>query len=157
MFMSSMIPFSSFLLPMTAGAMLAAVVIENGEKTAWLVYVSVSLLSLFIVADIDAKVLFISFFGYYSIIKPRLDLIPQKNRRVLLKLLILNATMVAGYFAALYLFGLNEAAEQSDLIGKYLPIFTLCGLNVTFLLYDYLLAKCIVLYHVRFRSVFLRK
>lgn len=156
MFLSSMLPFMSFALPMMAGATLAAVVIENGEKTAWLVYISVSLLSLFIVADLDAKLMFISFFGYYPIIKPRLDSIPQKPRRVLLKLLIFNVAMIAGYFASLHLFGFDEAAAESEFIGKYLPAFMLVGLNATFLMYDYLLAKFVSLYTGWFKPTFLR-
>lgn len=142
---------------MLAGAALSVVVIENGEKTAWLVYISVSLLSIFIVADIDAKLMFILFFGYYSVLKPRLDRIPQKSRRRLLKLLIFNTAMVIGYFVSLYLFGLDEAAAQSDFLGKYMPSFMLLGLNITFSMYDFLLAKYVALYQTWFKPTFLRR
>lgn len=141
---------------MLAGATLAVVDIENGGKTACLVYISVSLLSVFVVADIDAKVMFISFFGYYPILKPRLERIPGKSRQMLLKLLVFNTAMIAGYFATIYLFGLDEAAGQSEFLKKYLPIFTLLGLNVTFLMYDYLLKKYIALYKGWFKPTFLR-
>lgn len=157
MFLSSVLPFTSFAMPMLAGAMLMAVVIENGEKTAWLVFIAVSLLSLFIVADIDAKLLFIAFFGYYPIIRSKFERIPQKPRRILFKLLLFNSTMIAGYFASLYLFGLDELAKDSEFIGKYLPAAMLAGLNVTFLMYDFLLAKAIAFYICSFKPVFLRR
>ncbi len=157
MFLSSIVPFSSFAMPMLAGAMLTVVVIENGEKTAWLVFVTVAVLSLFIVPDLDSKLLFISFFGYYSILKPRIEKISSKYWQRVLKFLIFNIAMIIGYYITLHFFGLAAAAESSDVLGKYSPAIMLLGVNFTFWMYDYLLSRYIALYICWFKPRFLRR
>jgi len=155
MFLSSVIPFAAVALPMLAGAMLTVVMLENGAKTAFLVYISVSLLSFFIVPDIDAKLLFILFFGYYSILKPAIEKIPGRPAQMALKLFIFNAAMILGYYFSLAILGLNETG--SELFEKYAPAFFLVGMNLSFILYDYLLGRYIFLYLYRFRPTFLRR
>ena len=154
MFLSSVIPFSSFALPMLAGAMLTVVMIENGAKTAVLVYISVSLLSLFIVPDIDTKLLFILFFGYYSILRPAIEKIPGKLAQIALKLLILNLALILGYYFSLMVLGLNDTG--SEWFEKYTPAILLSGMNLSFIMYDYLLGRYILIYIRRFRPKFLR-
>ena len=155
MFLSSVIPFAAVALPMFAGAMLTVVMLENGAKTAFLVYISVSLLSLFLVPDIDAKLLFILFFGYYSIVKPALEKLPGKPVQALLKLVIFNAAMLLGYYFSLTILGLRDTG--SELFEKYAPAFLLIGMNFSFILYDYLLTRYITLYLRWFKPTFLRR
>jgi len=155
MFLSSVIPFAAIALPMLAGAMLTVVMLENGAKTAFLVYISVSLLSLFIVPDIDAKLLFILFFGYYSILKPMIEKLPGRLMQMALKLLILNAALILGYYVSLAVLGLSDTG--SEWFEKYAPAFLLAGMNLSFILYDYLLARYIFIYIHRFKPKFLRR
>jgi hypothetical protein len=155
MFLSSVIPFAAIALPMLAGAMLTVVMLENGAKTAFLVYISVSLLSLFIVPNIDAKLLFILFFGYYSILKPAVEKIPVRAAQMALKLFIFNATMVSGYYFSIVILGLSDTGNE--LFEKYAPAFLLVGMNLSFILYDYLLTRYIFLYIHKFKPTFLRR
>lgn len=155
MFLSSLIPFSSFSLPMLAGAMLTVVMFENGSKTAFLVYISVSLLSVFIVPDIDTKLLFILFFGYYSILKPLLEALPGRLKQAAAKLLIFNAAMLLGYRLSLAITGLD--ASGNELLKKYTPLLLLLGINFTFVCYDILLTRYMRLYIHWFRPTFLRR
>lgn len=156
MILTPMLPFATYAMPMLAGAMLAAVVIENGAKTAILVYVSVSLLSLFAVADREAAGMFICFFGFYPVLKQRLEKFRSRAAEYILKFLIFNAAVIAEYFAMLYLFGLAEAAQDSELLGKYGPLAMLLAGNVLFAAYDYLFSRYISLYLHWFRPKFLR-
>ena len=71
-------PYMTYALPAIAGAVLIPVVIELGSKWAWMVYACVSFLSLLIAPSLEAKVMFIAFFGYYPIVKALLE--RQKNR-----------------------------------------------------------------------------
>lgn len=157
MFLSSVIPFSSFALPMLAGAMLMVVVIENGAKTAFLVYISVSLLSAFIVPDVDTKLMFILFFGYYPVFRPSLEKIPGKLLSMLAKLLLLNAAMIPAYYLSLMLTGLEDAASDSEFLGQYAPLVLLAGMNFSFLIYNFVLTKYTAIYLGWFRPKFLRR
>lgn len=157
MFLSSVVPFSSFAIPMLAGAMLAVVVIENGAKTAALVYISVSLLSAFIVPDVDTKLMFILFFGYYPVLRPLLHKIPGKPVEVIAKVLIFNAAMVLSYFLSIKLTGLDEAARENEFLGRYAPLILISGMNLVFWLYDFVLTKYTVIYLNWFRPTFLRR
>ena len=56
-------PYMTYALPAIAGAVLIPVVIELGSKWAWMVYACVSFLSLLIAPSLEAKVMFIAFFG----------------------------------------------------------------------------------------------
>ncbi len=156
MFMSAIIPLASFTMPMLAGAALAVVVIENGVRTAALVYFSVSILSAFIVPELDAKLLFILFFGYYSIILPYLDKIRRRWRRVAAKLLIYNAAMILWYVVSTVLIGADDALAESGALQYMLPVYY-AGLNFTFIVYDIALRRYINLYIGWFRPVFLKK
>lgn len=157
MFMSSMVPFSSFALPMLSGMMLAVIVIENGYKTALLVYISVSLLSVFIVPDLDTKIIFILFFGYYPIVKPFIERIPRMPLKIIAKLLIFNAAMISSYYLSVKLFGVEEAVSENSFFSQYALPLMLAGANLTFYIYDLLLKKLILLYTSWFRPIFLRK
>ena len=54
MFMTGLIPFSSYIFPALAGIVLISVREENGLKTALLVYAATSLLALLIIPDREA-------------------------------------------------------------------------------------------------------
>lgn len=155
MFLAAVVPFASIAMPMLAGAMLTVVVIENGAKTAMMVYISVSLLSAFMVPDLDAKLLFIMFFGYYSMIRPPLEKLRLIPARYAAKLLIFNAALVIGYYISISVGGVEEAV--GSLLGEYGPIMLLIGFDVTFLLYDFVLTKYTWLYLNWFKPTFLRR
>ena len=96
MFLTGMIPFTTYALPAMAGIVLIAVVIENGTQTAALVYVSVSLLSLFLSPDKEAALMFLCFFGYYPVIKAKLEQIRPKLLELLAKYGILGDYLCFG-------------------------------------------------------------
>lgn len=94
-------PYMTYALPAIAGAVLIPVVIELGSKWAWMVYACVSFLSLLIAPSLEAKVMFIAFFGYYPIVKALLE--RQKNRVLewVLKYLVFNVAVVSAYLLSL--------------------------------------------------------
>lgn len=157
MFLTGIFPFATYVLPALAGAMLVAVVLENGRRTAVLVYVSVALLSVFIVPDREAAMLFIVFFGYYPIIKELLERIPGKPAGYLAKLALFNAAVIAGFLFLTYALGMTELLGEMNSFGKYTAQALLAGGNVLFLMYDYLLTKYTLLYRLWFKPRFLRR
>jgi hypothetical protein len=146
MFMSGVLPFSMFLLPALAGAMLISVVVEMGAKTAIMVYVSVSILSAFIIADKLAAVYFICFLGYYPIAKAGLERIRPRFLEYLVKISLFNLTVMMAYLAIV------NILEISLPIAIPIPLFA----NIVFFIYDLGLTRYATFYTHRFRKRFLR-
>ena len=69
MFLTSVFPMLSFLLPMIAGALMMIVVFEVNSKWAFLTYLCTSFLSIIITFDKSTALTFIVFFGHYPILK----------------------------------------------------------------------------------------
>lgn len=157
MFMSGVIPFSQYAMPALAGATLAAVCIENGRKAALAVYVSVSLLSLFVVPDREAAVMFAVFFGYYPVLKGILETLKSRLAEYFVKLLIFNLAIVGAYMVLIFVFGIPMPDDLPGEWGKYSAAVLLAAGNVTFIIYDFALSRYITLYVRRFRPRFLRK
>lgn len=157
MFMTGVIPFATYAMPAFAGAMLVAVVAENGRKTATLVYVSVSFLSLFIVPDREAAMIFIVFFGYYPIIKQPIERIGRRVLPFIIKLVLFNTAIVGGFLFTAHILGLSEILEGMGDFGRFsIPILLGAG-NLVFILYDYILTKYTALYIHWFKPRFLRR
>ena len=144
MLLSGLVQIASIAIPALCGSLLIVIVLELSAKWAVCVYVAVSVVSLLLVADKEAAILFAAFFGYYPILKAKLDPIRPKALSFLIKLLIFNAAMVLEYFAATRL--LSVPAEEYELFGVSLPLLLLALANVVFIIYDYALFGLVVLY-----------
>ncbi|MBQ2811676.1 MAG: hypothetical protein IJE63_00375 [Clostridia bacterium] len=152
MLMTAVIPFMSYALPLIAGALLILMVIEISKSWAWIVYAAVSLLAIFVVPDKEAATFYVAFFGYYPIIKSTLEKHLPNVAEWLVKLVIFNASAVAGYLFTVYVLGIpfDDMGEW----GKYGVIFLVILANVVFIMYDILLTKLITLYMSKFRKKF---
>lgn len=156
MFMTGLIPFLTYALPALAGSLLAVAVIEINKKWAFFIYLSVSILSFFVVPDKEAAMIYTAFFGYYPILKQLLESRASRVVEWILKLLIFNFSAVASYAVIINIFGipLEELAQY----GKYGVIVLLAAADVMFLLYDYCLSRMIADYlnkwRFRFKSLF---
>ncbi|MCI8649319.1 MAG: hypothetical protein HFG20_04300 [Anaerotruncus sp.] len=155
MFMTGLVPFSSYVFPCFAGIVLVAVAAEIGAKTAFLVYIGVSILSIFIVPDPEAKLLFIILLGYYPILKPVLERLPRLLAWVA-KLLLVNGMLVAFYYICLYVLGLPDLLSEWGRFGDWAAYIMLGMANFTFFMYDYLLKQVLYLYQYWFRPKILR-
>ena len=156
MFMTGLIPFSTYVFPAFAGIVLIAVREENGVKTAMLVYVATSLLALLVVPDREAVMLFIMLLGYYPMLKPRVERLP-KLLAYPVKLVLFNGVVVAFYYVMLYLFGVPDLLEGWGDFGRYTILVILAMVNFTLLMYDYLLTQMLRIYLGWFRPKILRK
>ena len=152
MFMTGIIPASTYALPALSGVMMIPVVVEFGAGWGMLVYAAVSLLSFFIAADKEAVLCFIIFFGYYPALKAVLE---KTGRRVIcfiLKFVIFNITAIAEFFIAVKILGLPS--DSLTVFGVYVPWAFLALGNLVFLLYDYALSLLVVSYYKKFsRSI----
>lgn len=152
MFMTGLVPFLTYTLPAVSGALLAIIVIEINKKWATGAYIAISLLSLLIVADKEAAMFFVAFFGYYPIIK---EVIENKLPKVLewiVKLLLFNVAAVVAYAVIIYVFGIPF--DEMEEYGKYSILLLLAMGNVIFILYDYCMTSLITLYYQRWQKSF---
>lgn len=157
MFMTGLIPFATYALPAMAGVILIAVVMENGYPTAVLVYAAVSLLSLFIVPDKEAAIMFVAIFGYYPILKGKLEKIKFRPVEYLVKFLIFNGAATAAYLVVIFVLGMKDILEEMGPFGKYAPFFLLGLGNIMFLMYDFALSQIIVVYDKVFRPKIIKQ
>lgn len=144
---SSIIPFSTYYIPMIAGAVVVAIVIEVDKRYAFFVYVTVSVLSAILIPNKEATVMYILFMGYYPILKGvfegRLKLLAEW----VLKLLTFNISMILIFLIGIHILGIPK--EEYTIGGIYLPwVFLLFG-NVMFLLYDLMLSQLVKFYIIK--------
>ena len=133
-----------YALPAIAGFLTLFCVIELGKTWAFGVYFATALLSMLLVPNKEAAVMYTAFFGYYAIVKALLE--SSRLPRVveyLLKFLVFNASVVAAYLVLIYAFGM----PLDDVLGvngdvwwaKYaLPVMLVLG-NVVFIVFDFAL------------------
>ncbi len=146
MFLTGIFPLLYLVFPMISGVLLLIIVQEVGTPWAWVTYVTVSLLSLFVTYDKEAALIFIMFFGSYPIYQKYLNRIKPLFLRILIKLLIFNVLMYAYFKFNVYVLGLDDLLEAIEDFGKYGGIIMLVLLNPFFLMYDFSLAGMVRMY-----------
>jgi len=149
MLTTALLPFATYALPALAGIMLIPLALELGAKTAWVCYAAVAILSLLIVPDREAALMFIAFFGYYPIIKIKLDGIKNRFGRRFLKVLIFNSAMIMAYTAVIYIFGMTYLIEE---FSNYFGWMLLITANIFFPIYELALHNMYRLYIYRIRK-----
>lgn len=154
----TLFPFATYALPALAGLCFVPLTVECGKGWALSAYAAVSLLALLLVPDIEAKMLFIAFFGYYPIIKALLERLPNRVWEWLCKTVLFNVAAVLGY-AALSLVGFSLDAFRLE--GVELPLygfllaFLVAG-NGIFILYDIGITRMLPSYFSRVRPFLCR-
>lgn len=149
-----LIPFATYAAPALAGIALIPIALELGLPVASITYVSVALLSLLMVPDREAALMFIAFFGYYPVLKFKLDRLKFKPLRILIKLTVFNASILAGYFVVIYIFGLYYL--MGELTGGFGWLLLGVG-NLCFPIYELALRNITALYLFRIRKNIFRK
>lgn len=157
MFFAGIMPMLYLLLPMIAGVLMMIIAVEVSTGWAWLTYIAVGLLSLFITFDKEAALIFIMLFGHYPILKFYIDRIKTGFLRRTAKFLIFNACVLAYFFVTVYLFGLDQILDEFDEIGRYGGYIMLGLCNIIFVLYDINLDACHHLYRHKLMPRFRRK
>lgn len=150
MFLGGVLPFASIACPVLASLVLLPVYSETGFKWGFVWYLAVALLALFAAPDKEAALLF-AVFGVYPILHKLFGRLPFRALRWLAKLLYLNAGTVAAYCLMLFVFSLQEVSQ--DFAGMKTLMFAALLLlaNASFIIYDLLLDRLEIFYHVRLR------
>lgn len=139
-----------YAIPMFVGALLMVLVIELGAGFATAIYVAVSIISLLILGNKEAAIMYVAFFGYYPIIKSFLEKHFKNVLCWVIKYIIFNVAMVASYFVITKIFMISF--DDIESFGKWALLLLLLAGNVVFLMYDVLLTRLVTIYLYRWRK-----
>lgn len=157
MLSTAILPFLSYAIPAICGVLIILVVMECDKKWAFLVYVSVSILSLLIVPDKSAGAAYACIFGYYPIIKAVFESKLPEWLSWISKILLADIVLIAGYYMSLHFFGIDT--EGIEWLSPYLtkwfvaPIIAVGG-GIFFYMYDTVLTRLITIYSLKWRKRF---
>lgn len=146
LWIGSVLEVAEISMAVIASLLCIIAVIEYGGAAPWLVFASTSVLSLILLPNKGVALTYAVFFGYYPILKEKIE---RRSRTVrwVLKELIFHAALVALFFAWKLLFFPTLSAMTPTLLFLLLLL-----LEVVFVLYDIALTRLISLYLFRIRQ-----
>lgn len=132
----SFIPAMAYTMPAAAGILLATIRIQINRGWALLSYVAASLLTLILVAEPEAQMLFVLLLGYYPIVKTDIEYKFKPATAWVLKFIMFNIAAVLVYNGGKYLLGITDDLDGLEAFGKFAVYIFWAESNVTFWLYD---------------------
>ncbi len=145
--LATFFPYATYALAALAGVVLIPASLELGTRYGVICYAVSALLALLLTPDIEAKILFVLFFGYYPCVQLRLNLLYPRPLAWFIKVLLFNAAVVGGYLWMLYAVGLP--ADAFSIGGINMPIVFWIAANAVFAVYDIALCRVAAMYRVR--------
>lgn len=146
MFLTGVFPMFYLILPMMASALIYIMALETSIYWGFLTYISVGLLSIFVTPNKDASLVFLFFFGYYPLLRPKMDRSRWKPMAFLLRLALFNAAVLAFFWVSVYVLGMKELLESLGDYGKYGGWILLGIANLMFFCYDFSMGNFPLLY-----------
>lgn len=163
MLMPTAVDLFVYALPALAGLLLMFCVIELDKKWSFGVYTATSFISLLLVPNKEAVVMYVAFFGYYPILKAILESRLPKFLEYLLKFLAFNVSVIAAYAVLIKVLGmpfdeLMGLTEEDNIFTQYAaPVMLFLG-NIVFITYDIALTRIVTAYlrvwQKKFRKLF---
>lgn len=145
MLLGGIFPLATFCAPAIAGILIMPIVIEYGGKSGILLYISISLLSVFIAADKEMAFIFIFFLGYYPLLKTVLEKIKPAILKLFIKLIIFNAAICSMYALLMVIFPVDAVMQQLEGGWWFIAGLLFLG-NITFIIYDFAVARIVGIY-----------
>ncbi|MCM1363873.1 MAG: hypothetical protein NC122_01810 [Faecalibacterium sp.] len=158
-----MIPsvFETFELaiPAMASVLVLFSVVELGKAWSFGVYAATSIVSLIVVPNKQAVIMYIVVFGYYPIIKSILESKLPKVLEYVLKFLIFNASAILSFFLITKVLGVPfdefmGITNKESFFGRYAVAIILVFANIIFLMLDYCFTCAVTVYVRRFQKKF---
>ncbi|MBR2029152.1 MAG: hypothetical protein IKA10_09245 [Oscillospiraceae bacterium] len=157
MLLGSIFPFATYMYPAIAAFFILPIVYEYKEKTGFMLYLVVSILSVLLVAEKEFAFIYIFIFGLYSVFKFRMDIIKPKIVQYLLKSLFCLVMTAVCYGLLLFVFSSPVLTEDFGDFTLWLGIAFAALFTVTFLLFDFASSKMFILYRYYLRPKLIKK
>lgn len=129
MLLGSFMGLGMYMAPMFVGWCLIPIGRKYGVKYQAMLWIVISILSILLVAELEQDLMFAGFFGWYPIVRAKLQNLPRLPR-ICVKLLLFNAVIIA-LESLVLLFLVPEALEV------WMAAVLLVLGNLTFLFYDF--------------------
>lgn len=155
-FMGSVFPFSEYIGPVVASVCVLVFCTEFGIRSALLMYLGISLLSVFISPSIESSLLFAVFLGWYPAAKGPIEKKFKKPLSLAVKLILLNVCVLSLYYVLLNVLQLSALQEDFAENTVWMTALMIGMYNVTFLFYDRILTNVAYAYLHRFRPKLIR-
>lgn len=148
LFLGSIFWVLGYTMPLVASLVMIILLDSISQKSALLTFISTSIISFILLNDKECVLLYILFFGYYPLIRDKINDIKPKFLSYLLKFIIFNAAMVLTQVLCVYVFGI----PFDDMLGKWgIIVFVLC-LNLVFAVFDKLYTLLLKLYRIKLKK-----
>ncbi len=142
----SYIPYLTYAAPAIAGIFIMVIAVELPKKWAYASY-AVSSVLIFLMAESEAKILYILFFGIYPIVKGTIEQCNNRVAEYIIKFFVFNLAMAADIIASIYLLGIPVDNGNIPLFWFYAAFAAIA--NVFFAVYDVALSRLVSLYVFR--------
>lgn len=139
----SYFPYLTYAIPAIAGLFIMVLVIELDKKWALAAFIA-SAVIVFLFAEIESKLMYIGFLGYYPILKAIIDKIGKPVIEWVIKIVAFNAAVLILYTAFSGL--LNISVRDFGVLGEYGIIILLVVANIVFVLYDIAVSRIAMAY-----------
>lgn len=148
LFLGSIFWVLGYTMPLVASLVMIILLDSISQKSALLTFISTSIISFILLNDKECVFLYILFFGYYPLIRDKINDIKPKFLSYLLKFITFNAAMVLTQVLCVYVFGI----PFDDMLGKWgIVLFVLC-LNLVFVVFDKLYTLLLKLYRIKLKK-----
>lgn len=148
LFLGSIFWVLGYTMPLVASLVMIILLDSISQKSALLTFISTSIISFILLNDKECVLLYILFFGYYPLIREKINDIKPKSLSYLLKFITFNAAMVLTQVLCVYVFGI----PFDDMLGKWgIVLFVLC-LNLVFVVFDKLYTLLLKLYRIKLKK-----
>lgn len=148
LFLGSIFWVLGYTMPLVASLVMIILLDSISQKSALFTFISTSIISFILLNDKECVLLYILFFGYYPLIRDKINDIKPKFLSYLLKFITFNAAMVLTQVLCVYVFGI----PFDDMLGKWgIVLFVLC-LNLVFVVFDKLYTLLLRLYRIMLKK-----
>ena len=149
--LTSYFPYLTYAIPAIASVFVLIPTLEIGLKWGSLTYF-VSAIIVLLVGEMEAKLLFTVFLGYYPIVKEAVERHLSKPLQYIIKFATFNIALVAFYYLSIKFIGIPT--DEFNMGFKFGIYVLLILANITFFVYDLALKRLINLYFLRFHTIF---
>lgn len=151
MLIGYLFPFATYMCPAIAAFFLLPVVYEYREKTAFTLYLAVSVLCMLLVPEKEYAMMYTFVFGLYNVFKFKFDKIRPNFLQFSLKVLYCVTTLCVCYGLLLFVFPSPVLTGDFADFTIWLAVAFVVLFTVTFMLFDFATGKMFILYYYRLR------
>lgn len=148
LFLGSVVWVLGYTMPLFASIIMIILLDSVSTKSALLCYISTSALSLLLLNDKECALIYALFFGFYPIVRDRINSVKPKILMIAVKYLYFNTAMIAAQLLCYYVF----AIPFDDVLGKWGIVILIACLNLVFFIYDRLYTLLLRLYKLKLKK-----